>query len=44
MLRSSKKGDSLFLYAESVSAETAKELCDNAEEIIKKIMETDKTA
>jgi len=44
LLRSSKKGDSLLLFAESLSSETAKELCDSAEDLVKKIMESDKNA
>jgi mannose-1-phosphate guanylyltransferase/phosphomannomutase len=38
LIRSSKRGNSLFLFAESLSSETAAELCDNAEGLIKKIM------
>ena len=37
IIRSAKKGKSLFLFAESLSSETASELCDNAEELIKKL-------
>jgi phosphomannomutase len=35
LIRSSKRGDSLFLLAESLSAETAAELCDSTEKLIK---------
>jgi phosphomannomutase len=38
LIRSGKRGKSLFLLAESLSSETAAELCDNAENLIKKLM------
>ncbi|MCL1789396.1 MAG: sugar phosphate nucleotidyltransferase [Oscillospiraceae bacterium] len=39
LIRSAKRGNSLFLFAESLSAETAGQLCDNAEDLIKKLMD-----
>jgi mannose-1-phosphate guanylyltransferase/phosphomannomutase len=39
LLRSNKKGNALFLMAESVSSETAKSLCDDVEATVKKLME-----
>jgi mannose-1-phosphate guanylyltransferase/phosphomannomutase len=39
IVRAGKRGNSLFLLAESLSSETASELCDNAENLIKRIME-----
>jgi len=41
LLRSSKKGNSLFLLAQSLSSETAKELCDTTEKMIEKIISED---
>ncbi|MCL2071959.1 MAG: sugar phosphate nucleotidyltransferase, partial [Oscillospiraceae bacterium] len=38
LIRSAKKGNSLFLLAESLSSETSAQLCDNAEDLIKKMM------
>ena len=38
LLRSNKKGDALFMMAESASRETAKALCDDVEAIVKKMM------
>ncbi|MDR2558611.1 MAG: NTP transferase domain-containing protein [Oscillospiraceae bacterium] len=38
LLRSNKKGNALFLMAESVSAETAKSLCDDVETEVKRLM------
>jgi mannose-1-phosphate guanylyltransferase/phosphomannomutase len=38
LLRSNKKGDALFLIAESVSSETAKSLCDDVEAQVKRLM------
>jgi mannose-1-phosphate guanylyltransferase/phosphomannomutase len=38
LLRSNKKGNALFLMAESVSSETAKSLCDDVEAEVKKLM------
>jgi mannose-1-phosphate guanylyltransferase/phosphomannomutase len=38
LVRSSKRGDSLVLLAESLSSETAAELCDSTENLIKKLM------
>jgi hypothetical protein len=38
LIRSAKKGTSLFLFAESLSSETASQLCDNAEDLIKDLM------
>ncbi|MCL2754470.1 MAG: sugar phosphate nucleotidyltransferase [Oscillospiraceae bacterium] len=37
-VRSSKRGNSLYLYAQSLSAETAGELCAKAEELVKNII------
>ena len=37
-LRSNKKGNGLYLFAESASSETAAELCIRAEKLIKDIM------
>ncbi|MCL2697239.1 MAG: sugar phosphate nucleotidyltransferase [Oscillospiraceae bacterium] len=38
LLRSNKKGNALFLMAESVSSETAKSLCDDVEAQVKRLM------
>ncbi|MCL2077611.1 MAG: sugar phosphate nucleotidyltransferase [Oscillospiraceae bacterium] len=38
LLRSNKKGDALFLMAESASSETAKSLCDDVEAMVKRLM------
>ncbi|MCL2018611.1 MAG: sugar phosphate nucleotidyltransferase [Oscillospiraceae bacterium] len=38
LLRSNKKGNALFLMAESASRETAKSLCDDVEALVKKLM------
>jgi mannose-1-phosphate guanylyltransferase/phosphomannomutase len=38
-VRSARRGKSLFLLAESLSSETAAELCDSAEKLIQKLME-----
>ncbi|MCL1903779.1 MAG: sugar phosphate nucleotidyltransferase [Oscillospiraceae bacterium] len=38
LIRSAKRGNSLFLFAESLSSETAAQLCDNAEDLIKNMM------
>ena len=38
LVRSTKRGKSLVLLAQSLSSETATQLCDNAEELVKKIM------
>jgi mannose-1-phosphate guanylyltransferase/phosphomannomutase len=38
LLRSNKKGNALFLMAESASRETAKSLCDDVEAEVKKLM------
>lgn len=38
LLRSNKKGNALFLLAESASQETAKALCDDVEAMVKKLM------
>jgi mannose-1-phosphate guanylyltransferase/phosphomannomutase len=38
LLRSNKKGNALFLMAESVSSETAKSLCDDVEAEVKRLM------
>ena len=38
LVRSTKSGASLLLFAESLSSETASQLCDNTEDLIKKLM------
>ncbi|MCL1866074.1 MAG: sugar phosphate nucleotidyltransferase [Oscillospiraceae bacterium] len=38
IIRSSKRGDSLFLLAECLSSETADELCDSTEKLIRKLL------
>jgi mannose-1-phosphate guanylyltransferase/phosphomannomutase len=38
LLRSNKKGNALFLMAESASSETAKSLCDDVEAEVKRLM------
>jgi mannose-1-phosphate guanylyltransferase/phosphomannomutase len=38
-LRSNKRGDALFMFAESVSNETARGLCDDVERKVREIME-----
>ncbi len=42
-IRSNKKGNGLFLFAESASSETAAELCIKTEKLIQKIMNDNKT-
>ena len=37
LLRSSRKGDGLYMYAESYSQETAKSLCDEVEEAVRRL-------
>ena len=37
LLRSNRKGDGLYMYAESYSQETAKSLCDEVEEAVKRL-------
>lgn len=39
LLRSSRKGDGLYMYAESYSRETAKALCDEVEGAVRKLLE-----
>lgn len=39
LLRSSRKGDGLFLYAESYSQETAKALCDGVERRVRELLQ-----
>ena len=39
LLRSDKKGKGIFLYAEGFSEETAREMCDKTEKMVKKLME-----
>ena len=39
LLRSDKNGRGIFLYAESFSEETAREMCDKTEKMIKKLMQ-----
>jgi mannose-1-phosphate guanylyltransferase/phosphomannomutase len=38
LIRSNKKGDALFLMAESASSETAKSLCDDVEALVKQLI------
>ena len=40
-LRSNKKGNGLYLFAESLNSETASELCFRTEELIKSIMNSE---
>ena len=40
LIRSNKKGDALFLMAESASVETAKSLCDDVEAMVKSLIST----
>jgi mannose-1-phosphate guanylyltransferase/phosphomannomutase len=42
LIRSAKRGNALYLYAESLSSETAEELCVNAENLVKKLNEENK--
>lgn len=42
-LRSNKRGNGLYLYAESFNAETAAELCFRTEKMIKEVMDGDKS-
>lgn len=39
LLRSDKKGKGIFLYAEGFSEETAREMCDKTEKMVKRLME-----
>lgn len=39
LLRSNRKGDGLYMYAESYSVETAKALCDEVEGAVRKLLE-----
>ena len=41
-IRSNRDGTGLFLFAESFTAETAAELCEKTERLIKKAMEEEK--
>ena len=42
LLRSNKKGNGLYMYAESYSQETAKALCDEVEAAVKKLLERER--
>ena len=42
LLRSNKKGNGLYMYAESYSQETAKALCDEVEGAVKKLLERER--
>ena len=42
LLRSSRRGDGLFLFAEGCSAETARELCDEAEKKVRELLSEEK--
>ncbi len=39
-LRSNKRGDGLYLFAESFNSETAAQLCEKTEDMIRKIMKS----